>query len=94
MKAGIVTICNKNRSKYLPPYLSKTITYLENNLGEIGKDYEMIISEQSNHTDLYNLNMSFNVGFRYAFEKLNCDYAILVAPDNIPIKNIIYKVIY
>tara|TARA_Y100001963_G_scaffold137879_1_gene202049 strand:+ start:1222 stop:2163 length:942 start_codon:yes stop_codon:yes gene_type:complete len=90
MKGGIVTICNKNREEYLKPYLSKTISYLENNLGEIGKDYEMIISEQTDYKNLYNLNMSLNIGFIYAFETLGCDYAVLVGPDNIPLKNIDY----
>ena len=45
MKGGIVTICNKNREEYLKPYLSKTISYLENNLGEIGKDYEYKLTD-------------------------------------------------
>jgi len=91
MKAGVVTLYSENRKNYLAPYLHHTLPYLDDNLGKIGVDYEFIISEQTNNSDPYNFNLNFNVGFLYAFEELNCDYAILVPPDQIPVSNVDYK---
>jgi len=72
---GIVVLCNQNRAQYLQPFLEHTLPYLEENLGHIGDDYELIVSQQTNHMAPFNLNMAINIGFRYAFEKLGCTHA-------------------
>ena len=87
MKAGIVAVFSKRRERYLPIYLEKIKKYLSTT----SLDYEIIISEQEDYETTFNFSLCANVGIRCAFEKLNCDYAVLVGPDNIPVENVNYS---
>ena len=87
MKAGIVAVFSKRRERYLPIYLEKIKKYLE----RTSLDYEIIVAEQLDYDTTFNFSLCANVGIRCAFEKLQCDYAVLVGPDNIPVENVDYS---
>ncbi len=92
MKAGIVAPFSKRRERYLPIFLEKTKKYLEAHpKSPKFSSYEIILAEQVDHETTFNFNLASNVGIRTAFEKLGCDYVILVGIDNIPIENIDYS---
>lgn len=87
MKAGIVAVFSKRRERYLPIYLEKIKKYLEGTT----LDYEIVVAEQFDHETTFNFSLCANVGIRCAFEKLHCDYVVLVGPDNIPFRNVDYS---
>ena len=87
VKGAIVTVFSKRRERYLPIYIPKLKSYLQNT----NQNLKIIISEQLDYETTFNFNISANVGLRAAFEVLGCDYAVLVGPDNIPFENIDYK---
>lgn len=92
MKAGIVSVFSKRRERYLPIYLEKIKKYLKNrNLQAVSPtDYEIIVAEQLDYETTFNFSLCANAGIRCAFEKLQCDYAVLVGSDNIPVENVDY----
>ena len=87
MKGAIVTVFSKRRERYLPLYIS----HLKNYLDKTSQNLQIIISEQSDYETTFNFNISANVGLRAAFEVLNCDFAVIAGPDNIPLEGIDYS---
>ena len=87
MKGAIVTVFSKRRERYLPIYIPRLLSYLQ----DTSQDLEVIISEQEDHETIFNFNMSANAGLRAAFEVLDCDYAVVAGPDNIPLENVDYS---
>jgi|3_EtaG_2_1085321.scaffolds.fasta_scaffold78244_1 hypothetical protein len=87
MKGAIVTVFSKRRERYLPFYIPALRSYLE----KTSQELDIIVSEQIDYNTTFNFNISANVGLRAAFESLNCDYAIIVGPDNIPLEKVDYS---
>ena len=87
MKGAIVTVFSKRRERYLPVYIPRLLSYLE----KTGQDLKIIISEQSDYETTFNFNVAANVGLRAAFENLECDYAVIAGPDNVPLEGIDYS---